>query len=79
MTWQDNSANHMAVVRVYEDAGNVIEAHEHNGDLTTPGKEKIVMRSSMTARCFGWLTSSSDYSGPFAVQICSIQTERPLL
>jgi len=40
MTWEDNSANHMAVVRVYEDAGNVIEAHEHKGDLTTPGKKR---------------------------------------
>jgi hypothetical protein len=27
------SRSHYAVIRVYDDAGNVIEAHEHKGDF----------------------------------------------
>jgi hypothetical protein len=27
------SCSHDAVIRVYDDAGNVIEAHEHAGDF----------------------------------------------
>jgi hypothetical protein len=27
------SRSHDAVIRVYDDAGNVIEAHEHKGDF----------------------------------------------
>jgi hypothetical protein len=27
---------HDAVIRVYDDAGNVIETHEHNGDFREP-------------------------------------------
>jgi len=27
------SRSHNAVIRVYDDAGNVIEMHEHNGDF----------------------------------------------
>ena len=27
------SGSHAAVIRVYDDAGNVIETHEHEGDL----------------------------------------------
>ena len=27
------SGAHRAVIRVYDDAGNVIESHEHQGDL----------------------------------------------
>jgi len=27
------SGTHRAVIRVYDDAGNVIESHEHQGDL----------------------------------------------
>jgi hypothetical protein len=28
-----NSRSHDAVIRVYDEAGNVIEAHEHKGDF----------------------------------------------
>jgi len=28
--------SHDAVIRVYDDAGNVIEAHEHAGDFNEP-------------------------------------------
>jgi hypothetical protein len=30
------SRSHRAVIRVYDDAGNVIEAHEHAGDFREP-------------------------------------------
>ena len=30
------SRSHRAVIRVYDAAGNVIEAHEHKGDFTEP-------------------------------------------
>jgi hypothetical protein len=30
------SRSHDAVIRVYDDAGNVIETHEHKGDFTEP-------------------------------------------
>ena len=29
----DRSRSHDAVIRVYDDAGNVIETHEHKGDF----------------------------------------------
>jgi hypothetical protein len=28
-----NSPSHDAVIKVYDDAGNVIEAHEHKGEF----------------------------------------------
>ena len=28
-----SSRSHDAVIRIYDDAGNVIETHEHNGDF----------------------------------------------
>ena len=30
------SRSHHAVIRVYDEAGNVIEMHEHKGDFTEP-------------------------------------------
>jgi hypothetical protein len=30
------SRSHNAVIRVYDDAGNVIETHEHAGDFREP-------------------------------------------
>jgi hypothetical protein len=30
------SRSHHAVIRVYDEAGNVIETHEHAGDLKEP-------------------------------------------
>jgi hypothetical protein len=30
------SRSHHAVIRVYDDAGNVIETHEHTGDFKEP-------------------------------------------
>ena len=31
---QHRSRSHNAVIRVYDDAGNVLETHEHAGDFT---------------------------------------------
>jgi hypothetical protein len=31
-----HSRSHDAVIRVYDDAGNVIETHEHKGDFKEP-------------------------------------------
>ena len=31
------SRSHDAVIRVYDEAGNVIETHEHKGELTSSG------------------------------------------
>jgi hypothetical protein len=31
-----NSRSHNAVIRVYDEAGNVIETHEHAGDFREP-------------------------------------------
>jgi hypothetical protein len=33
---QQCSRSHDAVIRVYDEAGNVIESHEHNGDFKEP-------------------------------------------
>ena len=33
---QHYSRAHDAVIRVYDDAGNVIETHEHKGDFKEP-------------------------------------------
>jgi hypothetical protein len=30
------SRSHRGVIRVYDDAGNVIETHEHNGEFKEP-------------------------------------------
>jgi hypothetical protein len=32
----DTSRAHSAVIRVYDEAGNVIETHEHKGDFKEP-------------------------------------------
>ena len=34
---QHRSRSHDAVIRVYDDAGNVIERHEHTGDFNSGG------------------------------------------
>jgi len=31
-----SSRSHGAVIRVYDEAGNMIETHEHNGDFKEP-------------------------------------------
>jgi hypothetical protein len=33
---EHRSRSHDAVIRVYDDAGNVIETHEHKGDFKEP-------------------------------------------
>jgi hypothetical protein len=33
---QSSTAAHNAVIRVYDEAGNVIESHEHAGDFREP-------------------------------------------
>jgi hypothetical protein len=33
---EHRSRSHRAVIRVYDEAGNVIEAHEHAGDFKEP-------------------------------------------
>jgi hypothetical protein len=35
---EHRSRSHGAVIRVYDDAGNVIETHEHKGDETFPAR-----------------------------------------
>jgi hypothetical protein len=32
----DRSRTHVAVIRVYDEAGNVIETHEHKGQFKEP-------------------------------------------
>ena len=32
------SRSHDAVIRVYDEAGNVIDTHEHTGDFTLPSQ-----------------------------------------
>jgi hypothetical protein len=32
----DRSRSHDALIRVYDEAGNVIETHEHKGDFKEP-------------------------------------------
>ena len=41
----DRSRSHDAVIRVYDEAGNVIETHEHAGDLKTLDLFLICSRS----------------------------------
>src|SRR5215467_2561868 len=56
-TAQHCSRSHDAVIRVYDDTGNVIETHEHKGDFKSGERyllrQKAAMRSSTTAHCFG--------------------------
>jgi hypothetical protein len=33
---EHRSRSHDAVIRVYDDAGNVIQTHEHKGDFKAP-------------------------------------------
>jgi hypothetical protein len=44
-----------AVIRLYDDAGNVIETHEHTGDFKEPQashvKQKAATQRSVTADC----------------------------
>jgi hypothetical protein len=37
-----SSRSHDAVIRVYDDAGNVIETHEHEGDFKSRECEQLV-------------------------------------
>jgi hypothetical protein len=36
------------VIRVYDEAGNVIEMHEHKGDFERAAKRRVVMNSDAT-------------------------------
>jgi hypothetical protein len=42
-----------AVIRVYNEAGNVIETHEHEGEFKEPcgAKQKAVTRWNVMAHC----------------------------
>ena len=51
------SRSHDAVIRVYDEAGNVIETHEHAGDFKEP-------LAHFVPRSF------TDCSGPFAERAC---------
>ena len=53
----DRCRSHDAVIRVYDEAGNVSETQEHTGHF----KERRAKLDSFT-----------DRSEPFAVQLCSI-------
>jgi hypothetical protein len=77
------SRSHDAVIRVYDDAGNVIETHEtpvssksrEHLSYETKSRHAVKHNGSLLR---GWLTSSSDYSEPFAVQVCSVEAGRSL-
>jgi len=59
MSW---SCSLDAPICVYDDAGNVIETHEHKGEFNSERhgvKQKAAMRGSTTVNCFGWLTASA--------------------
>jgi len=64
-----NSRSHGAVIRVYDDAGNVIETHEHAGEFkeaVSGGKQKAVTR---------WIRWQSPYlrkAFTFSRDFCSI-------
>jgi hypothetical protein len=49
------SRSHDAVIRVCDEAGNVIETHEHAGDFKEPevshAKQKAATQRSVTADC----------------------------
>jgi hypothetical protein len=45
---EHRSRSHHAVIRVYDDAGNVIETHEHKGDLKEWGRVAISLSSQAT-------------------------------
>jgi hypothetical protein len=41
------SRSHDAVIRVYDDAGNVIETHEHKGDFKRPRSIALISLRSL--------------------------------
>jgi hypothetical protein len=47
---QHRSRSHDAVIRVYDEAGNVIETHEHKGDFKDSGYGPNIS-SAIPARC----------------------------
>jgi hypothetical protein len=71
------SRSHDAVICVYDDAGNVIETPEHKGDFKkwsalqreTKSRPAVKGDGSM----FRLVDRFRDYSGRFAVQVCSVQ------
>ena len=67
------------MIRVYDDAGNLIETHEHKGDF----KEWRAQRHETKSRhavhdgsLFRLFDRFSDYSRPFAAQLYSVQSVR---
>jgi hypothetical protein len=42
---QVSSRSHNAVIRVYDEAGNVIESNEHAGDFKEPSRESPLQGS----------------------------------
>jgi hypothetical protein len=44
---QHYSRSHNAVIRVYDDAGNVIETHEHKGDFKRPRSIALISLRSL--------------------------------
>jgi hypothetical protein len=59
------SRSHYAVIRVYDDAGNVIETHEHAGDFREPQECS-----------FGSFIDRPHE--PVGMQVCSLQAVRSL-
>src|SRR5262245_2312397 len=46
-----SSSSHDALIRVYDDAGNVIETHEHKGEFKN--RNRFVLRlAAMISQCF---------------------------
>jgi hypothetical protein len=74
------SRSHDAVIRVYDEAGNVIATHEQAGQFKelgecTPVKQRAAMQerrdgSFRKLRLLRLVDRFSDYSGRFAVPVC---------
>jgi hypothetical protein len=68
------SRSHAAVIRVYDDAGDVIETHEHAGEFKEPWalcalNKKPPRGEGVTAGCEMLLSDC----WPLAAQVCSLQ------
>src|SRR6516165_1093682 len=65
---EDYSRSHDAVIRVYDDAGNLIETHEHTGDFIAPIQlparrstlSETIHQRPMCAGCWRFLHANDD-------------------
>ena len=75
-----SSRSHDAVIRVYDDGGNVTETHEHKGDFKGVASTLRETKSRHAVKHDGSLLRLidrfSDYSRRFALRVCSVQSVR---